>query len=101
MSDTTSYSEKKGQRNVIKLRKILEDLPPFCKEYFRGTETTTSILTRVNYAYDLRLFFEFLTKEVQEFKDRVPQQLTIEDLKNVEAVHLEMFLEHMNSFHIF
>ncbi len=98
MSDTTSYSEKKGQRNVIKLRKILEDLPPFCKEYFRGTETTTSILTRVNYAYDLRLFFEFLTKEVQEFKDRVPQQLTIEDLKNVEAVHLEMFLEHMSLY---
>jgi site-specific recombinase XerD len=98
MPDNRPYSIQRSQLNIIKLRKILRDLPPFCSEYFRGIEPNTSILTRINYAYDLRLFFEFLTNEVPVFKEKNPRQLTMEDLKKVEAVHLEMFLEHVTFY---
>ena len=40
-----------------KLRSVLATLPPFCLSFFRGIEQKTSLLTRINYAYDLRLFF--------------------------------------------
>jgi integrase/recombinase XerC len=98
MLDKKPYSIQTNQLNVLKLRKVLRDLPPFCKEFFRGIEPTTSILTRINYAYDLRLFFEFLTREISLFAEKAPQQLTIEDLKQIEAVHLEMFLEHVTYY---
>ncbi len=43
-----------------KLRSVLATLPPFCLDFFRGIEPRTSLLTRINYAYDLRLFFSFV-----------------------------------------
>jgi integrase/recombinase XerC len=98
MQHLKSFNIHENKLNVIKLRKVLRDLPHFCKEYFRGIEPNTSILTRINYGYDLRLFFQFLTKEVEEFKGKKPQELTIDDLKIIEAVHLEMFLEHITLY---
>ena len=38
----------------------MDTLPRFCKDYFRGIEEYTSTRTRLAYAYDLRVFFEFL-----------------------------------------
>ena len=55
-----SYSEEQDIKNIKKMREILGSLPPFCRQYFRGIETTTSARTRLGYAYDLRIFFEFL-----------------------------------------
>lgn len=42
------------------MRAVLNTLPPFCKTFFRGIEDYTSTRTRLAYAYDIRLFFEFL-----------------------------------------
>lgn len=98
MPDKKPYSIQTSQLNIIKMRKVLRDLPPFCVEFFRGIEPMTSILTRINYGYDLRLFFEFLTKEIALFTEKTPQQLTMEDMKQIEAVHLEMFLEHVTYY---
>jgi integrase/recombinase XerC len=98
MLDNKSFSLDRRQTNIIKLRRVLRDLPPFCTEYFRGIEPTTSILTRINYAYDLRLFFNFLTKEVPLFTDKTPLQLTMDDIKQIEPVHLEMFLEYVSLY---
>ena len=44
----------------MKLRELLDTLPRFCKDFFRGIEEYTSTRTRLAYAYDLRVFFEFL-----------------------------------------
>ncbi|HHY82800.1 MAG TPA: tyrosine-type recombinase/integrase [Clostridiales bacterium] len=98
MQNSKPYSIHQNKLNIIKLRRVIKDLPPFCAEYFRGIEPHTSILTRINYGYDLRLFFHFITNEVPEFKDKTPQQLTIEDMKKIEPVHLEMFLEYITLY---
>jgi len=83
----------------MRLRNLLKDLPEFSSEYFRGIEHTTSILTRINYAYDLRIFFNFLTKEIDEFLELSPQQLTLEHLNKLKAIHIEKFLEYLTYYH--
>ncbi len=98
MKNTKSLNIHQSKLNVIRLRKVIKDLPPFCAEYFRGIEPHTSILTRINYGYDLRLFFNFLTGEIDEFLNKKVQDLTIDDLEKVKAVHLEMFLEHISLY---
>jgi len=98
MKISKAYSIHQNKLNIIKLRNIINDLPPFCIEYFRGIEPHTSILTRINYAYDLRLFFNFLTKEIEEFSGKHPNNLSIDDLNKVEAVHVEMFLEYISLY---
>ena len=53
---STSYHEEQKMQNILKMRAVLEELPPFCKEFFRGIEQYTSARTRLAYAYDLRMF---------------------------------------------
>ncbi|MEG1847291.1 MAG: tyrosine-type recombinase/integrase [Lachnospiraceae bacterium] len=55
-----SYHDDLNSQNVLKLRALLSTLPPFCKDFFRGIADTTSSRTKIAYAYDLRVFFEFL-----------------------------------------
>ena len=51
-----NYHDQVNIENSIKLRSLLEKLPRFCKEFFRGIEPTTSSRTRIAYAYDLGVF---------------------------------------------
>ena len=55
-----TYHEQKDIENIKKLRGLIKELPPFCADFFRGIEPLTSTRTRIAYAYDLRIFFDFL-----------------------------------------
>lgn len=59
-STTETYAKQQDIRNTQKMREILDELPRFCRQYFRGIEPTTQARTRLAYAYDLRVFFTFL-----------------------------------------
>ena len=54
-----SYHEEIDKENVLKLRQLLQELPPYCKDFFRGIEPRTSSRTRIAYAYDLGVFYRF------------------------------------------
>ena len=58
-----TYHEQKDIENIKKLRGLIKELPPFCADFFRGIEPLTSTRTRIAYAYDLHVFFDFLHKE--------------------------------------
>ena len=77
-----------------KLRSVLATLPPFCLDFFRGIEQTTSLLTRINYAYDLRLFFKFLEDECG--KD--VNHMCAKDLENVTMTNFEVYLEYLTLY---
>ena len=71
---TEKYSREQDIRNTKKMREILDELPRFCRQYFRGIEESTSARTRLAYAYDLRVFFEFIENviiiiQVAEYHD--------------------------------
>ena len=59
--DKENYYQKRNINNLKKIEYLKDELPPFIGEYFIGIENQTSTLTRLNYAYDLRIFFDFLT----------------------------------------
>ena len=58
MSDHNSYYQKELQYNTKRLRYLVRICQASVANIF-GIEHTTSILTRINYAYDLRIFFDF------------------------------------------
>ena len=60
-SDGSDYYQERNIKNLDKIDALLLELPPFCEDYLRGVETRTSTLTRLNYVYDLRIFFDFLS----------------------------------------
>ena len=94
--DKNNYFEQRNNSSIIKMRKVRQELPAFSDEFFRGIESQTTVLTRLNYAYDLRIFFDFIINELLEFKDT--KVFTLDDLARVTTDHLEMFIEHLNYY---
>ena len=94
--DDQNYYRARNLRNLQKIEQLLRELPPFVEEYFVGIENQTSTLTRLNYAYDLRIFFDYLLKNRYEGKDM--QDLTLRDLENVSGTQIEKFVSYLNYY---
>lgn len=95
-----SYHEQTDISNTLRLREVLKTLPPFCKDYFRAIDATTTTKTRISYAYDIRIFFQFLLDQNPSFKDRSMSDLTVDILDQVKALDIEEYEEYLKVYHI-
>ncbi len=89
------YYEQKDIENVKKLRRLMEELPPFCKEFFRGIEPRTSSRTRIAYAYDLSVFFDFLKRENPFFAKLDRMEIRLEHMDQLTVTDLEEYMEYL------
>ena len=64
-----NYHEQSQIDQTLRLREVLKSLPPFAKDYFRAMEPKSSARTRINYAYDIRVFFHFLMENNPVYKN--------------------------------
>ena len=81
MKNNPNYYQERNLRNLDRIDALLEELPYFCEDFLRGVETRTSTLTRLNYVYDLRIFFDFLAK--RKFRGKAVRDLTLEDIEPI------------------
>ncbi len=93
-----SYFDERDKATIMRLRIVREDLPYFCDEFFIGIESYTTKLSRLNYAYDLRIFFDYLFKEIREFKGYNIETFQLKDLGRVTTSHIERFLEYLSYY---
>ena len=95
---TGNYFLDRSNDTILRIREILNDLPDFCRDFFVGIENITSPLTRLNYAYDLRIFFHFLSTETSEFYGKKNYEYEIKDLNKIEANLFERFLSYLSHY---
>ncbi len=93
-----TYHEQVAIQNTLKLREVLNTLPPFAKDYFRAIEPTTSARTRISYAYDIRVFFNFLLSENPLFRNKTAAGLTVDVLDRLQAVDIEEYQEYLKVY---
>ncbi|MDO4307746.1 MAG: tyrosine-type recombinase/integrase [Eubacteriales bacterium] len=98
MEKRITYHEQTDIENTLKLREVLKTLPPFCRDYFRAVEPTTTTKTRISYAYDIRIFFQFLLDENPAFKDYTMQDFTVQVLDQVNALDIEEYQEYLKVY---
>ena len=96
MAKTKDYYLERDKKNLNRIYALLEELPPFAEDYFRGIEQRTSVETRLKYAYDLRIFFDFLVKTRYRRKDVL--DLTLDDLGAVTETDIEIFLSRLSLY---
>lgn len=89
------YYQQKDIENIKKLREMMKELPPFCTEFFRGIEPRTSTRTRIAYAYDLSVFFDFLKKENPVFAKMERMDFQLEQLDQIAVTDLEEYMEYL------
>lgn len=98
MEKKTTYHEQKDVENILRLREVLTTLPTFCRDYFRAIDTTTTTKTRISYAYDIRIFFQFLLDENPAFKDYKMTDFTVDVLDQIKALDLEEYQEYLKVY---
>ena len=108
MKKDKAYFEKVNIENELKLREHLKALPHFCRDFFIGIEPTTSSRTRIAYAYDLGIFFEYMHEnnpvckkiDITEFPvtllDEIKSQ-DIEEYLNWLKYYVKDDMEHTNN----
>lgn len=80
------------------MRTVLETLPAFCKAFFRGIEEYTSSRTRLAYAYDIRLFFEYLHENNAICKKMEIIVFPLSILDEIKRVDIEEYLQYMSLY---
>ncbi|MBR2765243.1 MAG: tyrosine-type recombinase/integrase [Blautia sp.] len=98
MKNRITYHEQTAIDDTIRLREVLATMPDFCKDYFRSIDATTTTRTRISYAYDIRIFFEFLLSQNPSLKDKTMKDLTVDILDQVKAMDLEEYEEYLKVY---
>lgn len=91
-----NYYTTRNIQDIDKIGELLEQLPPFCEDYFLGIESRTSCQTRLKYAYDLRIFFDFLSKK--RLRGIPVSEITLEHLEAVTNNDIELFLSYLSHY---
>ena len=89
MENSKNYHDEQNNLNTLRMREIASTLPSFCKQFFWGIQEYTSSRTRLAYAYDLRVFFEFIhtrnsacsSMKIIDFPITILDQITREDIQ--------------------
>ena len=91
-----NYYITRNIKDIDRISELLEELPPFCTHYFVGIEARTSPQTRLKYAYDLRIFFDFLCKK--KFRNLDVLDLEITHLNEISHHDIELFISYLSHY---
>ena len=93
-----TYHEQTEISYTERLRILLKDMPPYVKDYFRSVEGKTSAKTRISYAYDLQVFFNYLLNRNPSLSHKIINDITLEDLNQLTSNDIEEYMEYLKYY---
>ena len=97
-NNINSYHEQMKIEYTEKLRDILSTMPSFCKDFFRAIDQTSSAKTKLSYAYDIRLFFNFIVETNPLYKDCKLTDLKLDMLINIKVQDIIEYQEYLKLY---
>ena len=94
-----NYFKDRDKQNMLTLQKLLNKLPPYCVGYFVSIGQRTSVLTRVGYARDLLLFFDYIVHQGLCGGAKA-KEVSLKDLDDLDQGVIEFFLEYLSYYKI-
>jgi len=95
----SDYQKHTNEKRMEMIRQVAKELPKACGDFLRAISTTTSTLTRLAYAYDLRIFFTFLTTELPEYNHADLRSLQDSDIDRIKQRELEQYVEYLTMYY--
>ena len=93
------YRQKTDENRINRIRSITNGLPKACMDFIRSISMSTSTLTRLAYAYDLRVFFNFLIAERILFADMTLTTFTDEKIALISQSDMELYMEYLSVYY--
>lgn len=98
MAENNNYHDEINKQNILKMREVLKTLPPFCREYFTGIQELTAARTGLAYAYDIRVFFEYLHSENPICAKKEITEYTLDILEHITRQDIEDYLNYISYY---
>ena len=93
-----SYHEEEEIHNILLMRSILAELPKYVSSYFRAIEYTKAPRTRLGYARDIKVFFEFLCDTNPVLKGKQPIDISLEIIDQLESEDIEEYMDYIKVY---
>lgn len=100
LADSMNYHAQSDIKRLDRLHALEKELPLVCTDFFRSVSQTTSTLTRLAYAYDFRLFFQYLNRENPFFADIEPRFMTDKHLRMIQKRDIDGYQEYLMQYYV-
>ena len=98
MENSLNYHDELNKKNIKKLRELLDTLPSFCRQFFRAMDNVYGSRTKIAYAYDFRVFFEYLHTNHSVGKTMEITDYTLDILDKVNREDIEEYMEYLSLY---
>lgn len=95
---SNNFYMDRNRNNMRKLNAMVTELPSFCSIFFIGIQDTTTPLTRINYAVDLKTFFNYLSSYETEFLNKPLKEFTIVDIDKIDSRLIERYMAYLSYY---
>lgn len=95
---SNNYYLDRNRNNMRKLNQMLQELPAFCSVFFIGIQDTTTPLTRLNYATDLRTFFNYLIIYETGFFNKKIIDISLSNIDSIDAHVVERYMAYLSYY---
>ena len=90
----STYSRSEDIKYALKLNQLLDSLPRFCVDYFNSLEFTKQPRTKIAYAKDIKVFFEFITNAHGSLSGMNIRDISVDDFDKITGDDISDFLRH-------
>lgn len=94
----SNYHEEIRKQEILQLRAVQKELPPFLREFFAYISQQKSAKTALGYAYDLSIFFRYLYEEHPALGGVPYKDLKVADLESISIGEFDIFLEYLSYY---
>lgn len=92
----STYTDEIKKQNIVKLRELLDKMPPFCTDYFRGISKAER--TRVSYCRNIYTFLQFITQNNPVYKNYKIKELPIQVLDEITPADMDEYKEYLKYY---
>ncbi len=96
--ENQNYHEQQMKKNILRLREYSANLPEFCQEYFLGTAQTISSRSQLAYAFDLKVFFDYIHQYKKGYQNIDVTDYEITILDDITRKDILQFLEYLSYY---
>lgn len=96
--ENKNFHDEIIKKNILRLREYCKELPPFCNDYFLGTRQVISSRTHLAYAYDLKVFFEYIHETKANYTNIPITEFTLILLDEITRMDIIYFLEYISLY---
>lgn len=97
MSNQT-YHEEENIHNILLMRDVLSGMPKYVANYFRAIEYTKAPRTRLGYARDIKIFFDFLCETNPSLKNTNPTDISIDVIDQLTSEDIEEYMDYLKYY---